>query len=54
MVILAGIFLGALWGYLYAARRNGSGKDKAQYAAVWGVIGAIVSAFLAVGIDRMM
>ncbi|WP_168192134.1 hypothetical protein [Pararhodobacter marinus] len=54
MVILAGMVIGAVWGYLYARRNDGTGKDIAQYAAVWGIIGAIVSAFIAVGLDRLI
>jgi hypothetical protein len=54
MVILAGILVGAAWGYFHARRNGGSAKDMAQYAAVWGIIGAILSAFLAVGLDRLI
>lgn len=54
MVILAGIVVGALWGVFYARRNAGSGKDVALYATVWGLIGAILSAFLAVGLDRFL
>ncbi|GAB1379833.1 MULTISPECIES: hypothetical protein [Pararhodobacter] len=51
MVIIAGIVIGALWGGLSARRHGGSGFDIAQYAAVWGIIGALVATALAVGID---
>jgi len=53
MVVLAGILVGAVWGGLHARRRGGSGKDIAQYAAVWGIIGGLVFVAIAVGIQRM-
>ncbi len=54
MVILAGLAIGALWGGFHARRRGGSGLDIAQYAGVWGIIGGILGAVVAVGIDRMI
>ncbi len=54
MIVIAGILAGAVWGGVFARRRGGSGADIAQYAAVWGIIGAILGLMITVGIDRMM
>jgi len=54
MIIIAGIVIGALLGAANARRRGGSGFDIAQYAAVWGIIGAILGMFATVGIERML
>ncbi|MFN4098576.1 MAG: hypothetical protein ACK4GT_02250 [Pararhodobacter sp.] len=54
MIILAGILVGAIWGGLHARRRGGSGKDMAQYAAVWGIIGGLVFTVIAVVIDNLI
>ena len=52
MVIIAGILIGAIWGVIYVRRRGGKGFDIAQYAAVWGIIGAIAGIALTIGIER--
>lgn len=49
---LAGLVIGALLGISGARRRNGSGLDLAQWAAVGGIIGAIVGLFLLILIQR--
>jgi len=46
MVILAAMLAGALWGGYQARRHGGSGADIAQYAAVWGIIGALLGTAL--------
>ncbi|MCX7890262.1 MAG: hypothetical protein N2422_11155 [Rhodobacteraceae bacterium] len=53
MIVLAGMILGALNGWFQASRLGGTGKDKAQYAAVHGVIGVILGLVLTIVIDRM-
>ncbi|MCC6007112.1 MAG: hypothetical protein JJU40_05495 [Rhodobacteraceae bacterium] len=45
MLILTGFVLGALLGYRAAHRRGGNTLDKAQYAGVWGIGGAILGLF---------
>jgi len=54
MIIIAGMLGGALWGAVHARRRGGSGFDIAQYAAVWGIIGAILGMFATIGAERML
>ncbi|WP_323036740.1 hypothetical protein [Pararhodobacter sp.] len=54
MVILAGILIGAILGIVYVRRRNGNGFDVAQYAAVWGIIGAILGVVATIGIERLI
>lgn len=54
MIIIAGIVIGAVWGWLHVQRRGGSGFDKAQYATVWAIIGAILGTFATLGLERML
>ena len=52
MVVVISAFVGALLGGYQAKRRNGNGKDIAQYAAVFAMIFAIISLFVTIFIDR--
>ncbi|MFN3953004.1 MAG: hypothetical protein ACK4LQ_01035 [Pararhodobacter sp.] len=54
MIIIAGIVSGAAWGAVHARKRGGSGFDIAQYAAVWGIIGAILGTFATIGLERFL
>ena len=53
MIVLAGFLLGALWGALHARRRKGNRLDVAQYAGIFGIIGAVIGLLAAVILDRM-
>lgn len=53
MIIIAGIIIGVSVGTFNARRRNGSRADIAQYAAVGGMIGAILGTFATIGVERM-
>lgn len=53
MVILAGLLAGAFWGGYQARRHGGSVADVAQYAAVWGIIGALVGTALWLGLSQV-
>lgn len=53
MYILAGLLIGAYIGYRRAAKRGGNGFDKAQYAAVHGILLALVGLFLTVALNRL-
>lgn len=53
MIVLLGILAGAGWGYISAQRKGGNTKDKAQYAAVGGIIGGLVGLFVTIGIEKM-
>ena len=54
MIIIAGFLIGAIWGTIYVRRRQGAGFDIAQYAGVWGMIGAILGVVVTIGLDRML
>ena len=54
MFIFAGLLIGAIWGGVFARRKCGERLDIVQYAAVWGLIGAILGTVLTVVIQRMM
>ncbi len=54
MIVLAGFFLGGLWGGMLARIRKGSRLDIAQYAGVFAIIGAILGLFATLIVDRMV
>lgn len=54
MIIAVFMLGGATWGGLHAKKRGGKGFDIAQYAAVWGLIGAILGTALTILVERMM
>ena len=54
MVILASIVAGAVWGGFQARRHGGTGADIGQYAAVWGLIGAILGSALTLGLSAVI
>lgn len=54
MIIIAGLLIGALWGVVYVRRRQGSGFDIAQYAAIWGIIGALLGVVATLGVERLI
>jgi hypothetical protein len=53
MIFYSAIVLGALIGYLRAARRGGSRFDRLQYAAVHAIFFAIIGLFVTIFILRM-
>lgn len=54
MIVIFCMIAGALWGGLRARKRGGSGFDIAQYAAVHGIIGAVLGLFLTIGLERIL
>lgn len=52
IVILAAAF-GAVLGYLQARLRGGNGFDRAQYAAVYGILLALLGLFATVALQRL-
>lgn len=54
MIIIAGLLGGAAWGAVTARKRGGNRFDIAQYAAVWGIIGALLGLVATIAIDRMI
>lgn len=53
MIVYGFILLGAIFGALHARRRNLDRADMAQYAAVFGLIGALLGAIVSVVLLRM-
>ena len=49
---LVGALIGALFGALRARRARGSRLDQLQYAAVYGILGAVLGMFAAVSLVR--
>lgn len=52
MILVPALVLGALLGYMTAARRGGNRLDRLQYAAVYAMIFALIGLFAALMIDR--
>lgn len=53
MIAIAGILLGATWGWMRATRAGGNRFDRWQYALVFAIIGAILGLFATVAVERM-
>jgi hypothetical protein len=53
MIVIAGLVIGALFGWVRAARRGGNNLDKLQYAGVHAIIFTVIGMILTIGIDRM-
>ena len=53
MIVLASLVLGVLFGVYTAGKRNGTGLDKAQFGAVYGMAFALAGLFVTLGIDRL-
>lgn len=53
MIVYGFIILGAIFGALRARRRNLDRADMAQYAAVFGLLGALVGAVVSVVLLRL-
>jgi hypothetical protein len=54
MIIIAGLVLGAAIGARNAARRAGNRLDIVQYAAVGGVVGALLGTIGTIALERML
>ncbi len=54
MIVIIGLIGGAALGWWQAARRDGNRMDKAQYAAVYAIIFALVGLILTVAIERLI
>ena len=53
MIVIAFLLAGILFGAWRARRRKGNRLDMLQYAAIYGLIFAVIGTFIAIGIDRM-
>jgi hypothetical protein len=54
MIIAVFMLGGGIWGGLHARMRGGKGFDIAQYAAVWGIIGALLGVVTTILVERML
>ena len=45
--------LGGLYGFVFASRKGGNGFDKAQYAAVFAVVGFLLGVVATILIARL-
>jgi hypothetical protein len=54
MLVIGGLILGAIGGGLRAKLRGGKPADIAQYAAVWGIVLAVIGLFLTIVLARML
>ena len=54
MIVIASALLGIIIGTLRARRRNGNRMDILQWAAVHGMIFAVIGLFITIGVERMM
>lgn len=52
MIVLAGLVVGAIYGWQMAKKREGTRADQAQYAAGFGIAFALLAMFLTIFIDR--
>ena len=53
MIVIAGLFIGAVLGGLTAKRRGGKRLDILQYAAIYGIAFALLGMFATIVIDRL-
>ncbi|MBR3370234.1 MAG: hypothetical protein IKG52_06345 [Rhodobacteraceae bacterium] len=54
MIVIFGLVAGALLGLRSAHKRGGNRLDKAQYAAVGGIVGALVGLFATIGLEKLL
>lgn len=54
MIVIAGALGGVLWGGVLAKRRGGARADIAQYAAAFGIFGALLGLFASIAVERML
>lgn len=54
MFVIGGLLIGAIGGGLRARSRGGRPADIAQYAAVYGILFAIIGLFITIYLDRML
>lgn len=53
MLVILGLLGGGTWGGLLARRRDGNGKDIAQYAAAYGIAWGLIGLILTIIIERL-
>jgi hypothetical protein len=53
MIVIAGLVLGAAFGWFRASRREGNSFDKWQYALVHAILFALLGLFLTIALERL-
>lgn len=54
MIVIAGLVLGAAFGWMRAARRDGNSFDKWQYALVHAILFGLIGLFLTIAAERIL
>lgn len=54
MIIIAGIILGAVWGYGLASRRGGNRLDKLQYGGSFAIAFGLAGLFVTIFVDYLI
>ncbi|MDF1873373.1 hypothetical protein [Vannielia sp.] len=54
MIVLAGIVLGALLGFVRARQLKGKALDKLQYMAVYAILGALTGLLATIILERLL
>lgn len=54
MIVLAGLLIGALLGYIRAARRKGNWLDKVQYMLVHALLFALLGLFATITLEHLL
>jgi hypothetical protein len=53
MIVIAGLVLGAAYGWIRAGRAGGNRLDRLQYAAVHAILFSLIGVAITIAIDRM-
>ena len=54
MIVIIGMFAGALWGVRNAKQRGGDRKDMAQYGVVGVIVGGLLGLFITIGLEKLL
>ncbi|MCC5956456.1 MAG: hypothetical protein JJU07_10145 [Natronohydrobacter sp.] len=54
MIVIVGAVLGAVIGLRNARKAQGDLKDRAQYATVGAIIGALLGLFATIGLEKLL
>lgn len=54
MIVISAFVFGALFGWMRARNRKGNRLDMVQYAAIFGILFAIIGLFVTLILERML
>ncbi|WP_185962072.1 hypothetical protein [Palleronia caenipelagi] len=54
MIVIAGLILGAIFGFRLASRHGGKPADKAQYAIACAIAGSLIGLVLTIVVERLV